>query len=480
MGAIVLAIAGLLATTASSSPPARALPTIGLPVPPIAITPPTAIGTMDAAHRVLSFHGAVTNPTPLPLVDSPVSPVCEATCAAYTFTAATAAPFLVSVHDHNSSMNNGWDVYVYNPKHQLVGAANGIGANGQAVTIAAPAPGAYEVVITFTYAEDPGASFDGEVRLMEGASWKPPAPTCGITVSGVTGCFLLPVLHVVPASDIHVDGLPPIASTPLGFPLPGALPFGTSCYLDETIPVQNLSAASLQHLPTRCLRFTSDVQNVGAGVLDMRIPWAYFGMSGSVTVGFLPNACHAQQAVVDTYGDVALRPAGDCLFHLAHAHFHYRDLVGFSLYPIRANGSLGPRVGQSQKASFCLADDDYFGFRSPGPNGPRNYVGQPGCNVPSQIGLHGPLPKTMNGEIVVGEGVSPGWGDVYTWDTPDQYIDISNVGPGRYGIVEETNPSGTILVAGPARTCALTQVDLTASAATVVGKPGPVPCPPPA
>ena len=108
-----------------------------------------------------------------------------------------------------------------------------------------------------------------------------------------------------------------------------------------------------------------------------------------------------------------------------------------------AAGDTGAQVGESLKESFCLADDEYFGFGTAGPNGPRNYVGQPGCN----------LPATIDGtSVIIEEGVTPGWGDVYTWDTPGQFIDITNVAPGIYDLIEQTNPSDTILVAGPAQT----------------------------
>jgi hypothetical protein len=94
------------------------------------------------------------------------------------------------------------------------------------------------------------------------------------------------------------------------------------------------------------------------------------------------------------------------------------------------------------------------------PNGLRNVVGQPGCTVPSDISAFG---------TDVTEGISPGWGDVYTWDTPDQYIDISSVPPGTYALVEETNPDGSLLVAGPTQTCAVTTLSLTASSVTPLG-----------
>src|SRR5439155_12110023 len=128
-------------------------------------------------------------------------------------------------------------------------------------------------------------------------------------------------------------------------------------------------------------------------------------------------------------------------------------------YPVQRAG--GKSVGRlrSLKESFCLADDDYFGFGTPGPNGPRRYAGQPGCNFPATADQNGAW---------VEMGMTPGWADVYTWDTPSQYIDITDVPAGVYDVIAETNPAGDLLVAGPAHVCAKTRIRLTATAVRVL------------
>jgi hypothetical protein len=75
------------------------------------------------------------------------------------------------------------------------------------------------------------------------------------------------------------------------------------------------------------------------------------------------------------------------------------------------------------------------------------------------------------------EGISPGWGDVYTWDTPGQFIDITDLPPGTYDLVEKTNPDGALLVSGPAQTCALTVLALTTTSVRVLSTKSSVPCP---
>ena len=87
------------------------------------------------------------------------------------------------------------------------------------------------------------------------------------------------------------------------------------------------------------------------------------------------------------------------------------------------------------------------------------------------------IPEAVGNSLYVFEGITPGWGDVYTWDTPDQFIDISNTPPGTYDLVMKTNPNSSLLVAGPQQTCALTTLQLTASSVKVVGTNASIACP---
>ena len=462
---IALALVLALITTVAR---ADTTPPLGWPVTPPSATAPTKIGALAAQTPVLHFNGKADNPTPLPLVNpAPLPPVCAFECKEFTFTAGT-DPFIVAVHSEQSptptgsfNPNDGWDLYVYGPDDQLKAAANGIGADGQAVEITKSTQGTYTIVVTFTYAQDTNASYTGEVRLMTPETWRP-APCTHTAIGGVTGCFNLPVLKALPAYDLAVSGLPPIASTPLGFPLPLIPGTPTSCYIDETLGLTNPAIPPQPANITRCLRFTSDVQNVGAGAMEVRLPW----LTSTGTSGFIPGQCHAEQVATTDDGTQAVRPAGDCLFHVAHAHFHYKDLISYTLY---GHGADGPttKVGTSQKASFCLADDEYFGYATPGPNGQRDFVGQPGCNIPEAVG----------NSLYVFEGITPGWGDVYTWDTPDQFIDISNTPPGTYDLVMKTNPNSSLLVAGPQQTCALTTLQLTATSVKVLSTNASIACP---
>lgn len=463
-------------------------PSTGLPVAP-PVTPPSAtpaqpLGTVDATDPVLDFGAAL--PSSATIINNPDPVVCAVDCWEYTFAApAASAPLLVSVKNtlagpgNAFNSNEGFDLYVYGPNGQLATAANGIGSNGQSAEISAPVAGTYTVVVTYIYAYDSGAGFTGEVRLMSGSSWTPAAPTCGITISGVTGCFELPQLLALPAYDFTTSGIPPVPSTPLGFPLPVNLPLPTSCYADESIGLDNLQVTHLSNPTLKCLRFTTDIENVGAGPLSAEIPAVAVGSDGQAEIGYVPGECNAYQVVSRTDGPPVSRPAGPCEFHVEHGHFHYNDLLLYALYQAGTGDTLGPQVGVSQKESFCLSDDDYFGYGSPGPNGPRINVGQPDCNLPRQASL--PVAGQPGSGTWVTEGITPGWGDVYTWDTPDQYIDITNVPSGIYDVVEETNPTGAMIVAGAEHTCAMTQIRLTSGTLSdtvqQLGTVASIPCP---
>ena len=457
-------------------------PSTGLPgappVTPKSTSPVQPLGTVGSSTPLLNFHAQLSSSATI--VNNPDPVVCAQGCWEYSFKAPKSSPpVLVSIKSTTTgpggsfNADEGFELYVYGPNNDLTAGANGIGANGQAVELTNPAAGTYTIVVTYAYAYDSGAGFVGEVRQMAGSTWTPAAATCGLTVSGVTGCFDLPQLQAVPAYDFTTGGIPPVPSSPLGFPFPVTLPLPTSCYADEAVGLDNVTVTHATSPTLKCLRFTTDIQNVGAGPLTAQIPAAGVDPSGQVQVGYVPGDCEAYQLVTEANGTQVSRPAGACEFHTEHAHFHYDDLLLYSMYQAGAGDALGPQVGLSQKESFCLTDDDYAGYGTAGPNGPRENVGQPDCNLPRQASA--PTQGQPGSGTYVTEGVTPGWGDVYTWDTPDQYIDVTNVPSGVYDVVEETNPTGAILVAGPTHTCAMTQIKLTAGSPDTVQQLATVP-----
>jgi hypothetical protein len=420
------------------------------PVSPQAPTPIAHGHALSVAEPVLTFAGEMQNPAPAPMASNPEPTACVVNCQLWSLKVATGQPFLVSIHNGNDSIDDGFDLAVYDPAGNQVASADGIGANGQAVAVHPDAQGIYTVAVTMTYAYDAKSHYLGEARIMSGSSWST------VHCPSARPCPVLPKFAIRSASDVHIDGIPPVASTPLGFPIPVTLPTPNSCYADET------ARTGAQ----RCLRFTSEIDNAGPGLLQLEIPW-FTTSSGTPQSGFVPGECHALQVVTMTDGSQRTRPAGDCQFHQAHMHFHYNDLVEYSLHKVTSDGQTGAQVAKSNKASFCLADDGYFGFAKRAPNGPRDYAGQPDCNIPSAA-------QIAAGDAWVHEGISSGWGDIYTWDTPDQYIDITRVPPGIYDIETRGNPSGKLELAGKSQPCASTRIKLTATSVKTLSRN--IPC----
>ncbi len=111
-------------------------------------------------------------------------------------------------------------------------------------------------------------------------------------------------------------------------------------------------------------------------------------------------------------GDGTLRKkfAGTFVWHPAHSHHHYADFAEYLLEPV-----VGPKlIGAStrQKTTFCIRDDERMPADIP--------------NTPLR-----PVFTTCGKD---GQGVSPGWIDVYVSTLPDQYVDVHDLPPGVYAL----------------------------------------------
>jgi hypothetical protein len=256
---------------------------------------------------------------------------------------------------------------------------------------------------------------------------------------------LLPKLAPAAPSDFHLTGLPVAPSTALGFPFPFSFGPATpqSCWVDET-------AAQGAH---RCLRLTNQIDNVGDGPLILRFRL----LEPLVNPGVDPQkeyltGCEMQQVIERDDGTSITRDAGPCVFHIPHGHFHYQNMATFALYGVTAGGATGALVRSSTKQGFCLTDVAGAGYGTPGLDARHYWF--PNCNLPSQV----------DSNLWVRMGVDPGWGDVYTWDVPAQYIEISGVPDGIYDVVSVANPLGQIAETGGHRSgTARTRICLTAT-----------------
>src|SRR5690242_16528207 len=140
-------------------------------VSPVGATATAIRGTLSASHPVLTFKGRMHNPAPIPMASDPDPTVCLINCQLWSLQVATTSPFLLSLHNDNSSLDDGFNVYVFDPAGQQVASSTGIGSNGQAAVVRPTTKGTYTVAVTMTYAYDVASGYLGEARLMTGRSW---------------------------------------------------------------------------------------------------------------------------------------------------------------------------------------------------------------------------------------------------------------------------------------------------------------------
>jgi hypothetical protein len=160
----------------------------------------------------------------------------------------------------------------------------------------------------------------------------------------------------------------------------------------------------------RLLRYTAELVNVGVGAFEVTGRRATPSGDMSVT----------QRIYNDTgsYRDVATTAtmywAGD-----GHNHWHTRDLETAELDRL----DNGVKVGTLVKHGFCFYDTASYNLSLPGAPQSKVYTG---CGYDAAA-------------LTVTTGLSVGWGDVYYYTLPDQYIDITGLSPGRYRLKSEAD-----------------------------------------
>jgi hypothetical protein len=112
--------------------------------------------------------------------------------------------------------------------------------------------------------------------------------------------------------------------------------------------------------------------------------------------------------------------AGCFRFHPSHYHWHFQDYARYDLLRLVD----GRRVRSHRKISFCIIDSNH------------RYPDVPGSPDTPFYRSCGP------GDT---QGVSVGWADIYSIQTPGQYIDITNVPDGDYCVRSTTDPNDRLL-----------------------------------
>jgi hypothetical protein len=201
-----------------------------------------------------------------------------------------------------------------------------------------------------------------------------------------------------------------------------------SCTADEAAPVAAGGAGAI-----RCLRLTSGPINTGAGPFDLRFTFAQDMASGDADPHYLRGPI--RQAVHNSDGSVDFRSAGTYIFHTTHAHFHDENILSYDLFRVTdaQRGGLQP-TGGGVKSGFCPADQLFGEW--------EKFVQQPSGSFGEGDSAAGGNCFSVNDGFI---GLSAGWGDVYRWQRPGQYVEFDGNGDGLYVVRTTVDKANHIL-----------------------------------
>lgn len=229
---------------------------------------------------------------------------------------------------------------------------------------------------------------------------------------------------VAPANPLNAAYPPDTVNPPLE--VAGVAPL--SCTADEVAPVELQGGAAKE-----CLRLTSGPINVGDGPFLKRFAFAGDLAAGTADVETLRGT--ARQEVLWSDGTSTQRDAGTYSFHTTHAHFHDDGILTYELFRLVGgrDGSELVAAGQGTKSGFCPADQLIGDWRSftQDPPGAFGEGDQPG----------GSCFDPQDGTFAL----TRGWGDVYRYQRPGQYVEFAGNGDGHYVVRTTVDKSNTTL-----------------------------------
>jgi len=168
------------------------------------------------------------------------------------------------------------------------------------------------------------------------------------------------------------------------------------------------------------MRFDGYVaNNTGGGELEVRA-------SNPNAAGVMQNAAQYKngQALPVRPGFVVVYETAD-----GHDHYHLKNAAEYTLW----TADQGAQVALAQKteAGFCLEDSTRFAGTAP-----KKYSAGSGADPAASAFCRKDDPLIM--------GISPGWRDDYGAYLSYQWVDISDVQPGRYSLASRVDPLNVI------------------------------------
>lgn len=167
----------------------------------------------------------------------------------------------------------------------------------------------------------------------------------------------------------------------------------------ETIPGRKL------------LRLSNSSPNVGIGKLELR---------GGRILG--NGNREVFQRIYLSDGNFVSRLAGIFEYHREHNHIHFKEYAVYRLRNITPNSGVGAIVASSEKISFCIRNSVIYNRNLPGFNPKSEY-------------------KKCRSDI---QGIGVGYADFYRKNLYGQWIDVTDVPPGRYWIESVVDPNNRL------------------------------------
>jgi Lysyl oxidase len=384
-----------------------------LPAPAVAEAPPTAPIPLGVGDSRFWLGGQIESG------DLPDASLCDiaAPCPTFKLQVAPGGHRLRVAYD-TPSRQNSFELDVIAPDGTVT-AQQGSNVFDAEAFVAKPAAGAWTVRDVPQGVDH--AFFRLRAKLEDG-----PDPVPAGHVPLLPNLRAVPPFElgfVAPANPLNAAYPPDTVNPPLS--VAGQEPM--SCTADEMAPVDAGGGGARD-----CLRFTSGPINVGAGPFMKTFKFATDAASGGLSADGAFIRGPAFQDILYSDGKVETRRAGTYSFHTTHAHFHDDGILTYELFRV-AGDELLP-AGKGTKSGFCPADQLMGQWRS-FTQEKNGFFGEGDTPTGSCYGA------ADDGLLAL----TRGWGDVYRWQRPGQYVDFAGNGDGYYVVRTTVDKADTTL-----------------------------------